>query len=65
MYSMNTCFFLPSILVGEGVGEERFTGWQPISAISLQQSPKLWQSLSQKHPLIEQGGDKDHSQHPE
>ena len=65
MYSMNSCFFLPSILVGVGVGEEWLTGWQPISAISLQQSPTLWQSLSQKHPLIEQCGDKKNTQHPE
>ena len=32
-------FDLPSESVGVGVGEEEEACWQPISAISLQQSP--------------------------
>ena len=42
-------FILPSVLVGVGetIGEEEEAGWQPISAISLQQSLKVWQFWSQ------------------
>ena len=32
-----------SVVVGEAVGEEEEAGWQPISAISLQQLFKMWQ----------------------
>ena len=39
-------FVLPSVSVVEGdtVGEKEEAGWQPISAISLQQILKMWQS---------------------
>ena len=42
-------FFLPSVWVGVGetIGEEEVEGWQPISAISPQQSFTLWQFWSQ------------------
>ena len=40
-------FFLPRVFVVVGVGEKRFTGWHPISATSLQQSPISWQNWSQ------------------
>ena len=42
-------FVLPnvSVDVGETIAEEEEGGWQPISAISLQQSFALWQISSQ------------------
>ena len=42
-------FFLPNVLVevSKVVGEKEEAGWQPISAISLQQSFQLWQLWSQ------------------
>ena len=42
-------FVLPnvSVAVGETIAEEEEGGWQPISAISLQQSVTLWQISSQ------------------
>ena len=40
---MYSDFILPSVSVGVGetVGDEEKAGWQPISAISLQQSFKI------------------------
>ena len=32
-----------SVIVGDTVGDEEEAGWQPISAISLQQILKMWQ----------------------
>ena len=39
-------------------------GWQPISAISLQQSLIIWQFLSQRQPLLLQSFDRYGKQHP-
>ena len=38
-------FIIPSVNVGvsETVGDEEEAGWQPISAISLQQLFEMWQ----------------------
>ena len=60
-YNPTKFFVLPSVWVGvsETIGEKEETGWQPISAISLQQSFILWQFWSQQHPLLLQGGDSD------
>ena len=45
------CFILPSlsmpVWVGKIVGGEEESGWQPISATSLQQLFKMWQVWSQ------------------
>ena len=64
-YLINILFVLPSVIVGVCVGRGGFTGWQPMSSTSLQQSSELWQMWSQKHPLLLQDGDKAHKQHPE
>ena len=62
---MSCWFVLPSVTVGVGEAKEEDIGWQPISAISLQQSFHLWQCWSQKHSLFEQLFKRDHIQHPE
>ena len=65
VFTYHSDFILPGVSVGvdENIGEEK-AGWQPISAISLQQLFKLWQFWSQRHPLFSQGGDSDITQHP-
>ena len=42
-------FIIPIVIVGVGetVGDEEKVGWQPISAISLQQLFEMWQSWLQ------------------
>ena len=47
MYFMKYWFVLPSISVEVSVGEKESVAWQPISAISLQQSLNLRHCLSQ------------------
>ena len=60
-------FVLPSVSIGVGetIGEEEDSGWQPILATSLQQLFQKWHFWSQKHPLLLQFGDRDSTQHPE
>ena len=53
-----------SVKVDKTIGEEEEAGWQPISALSLQQLFEIWQFWWQKHPLLLQLCDKDHTQHP-